>query len=146
MPACCPGTLCNIKRKQKASSSDGRKTALIKMHTHTQSHHASVCNPRRRSSLTAAAAACAWGVGAWVCNTWIREKTASNTFLLFSLSLSSDLFMFLHYCLHCSCSLRACALPVVHAHFREALGHACRAAFNTPDYTRRGLTGVLMHL
>ncbi len=35
----------------------------------------------------------------WCLANW--EKTTSNTFLLFSLSLSSDLFMFLKYCLRC---------------------------------------------
>lgn len=36
----------------------------------------------------------------------LTEKNAINTFLLFSLSLSPDLFMFLELCLHCLAFIR----------------------------------------
>lgn len=95
----CAGSRCThrernqtIKEWKHQARDQHHETRTLQMNTHRRSAHAI---PLRTH----------WTVSYQLYNhmkclaNW--EKTTSDTFLLFSLSLSSDLFMFLEYCLRC---------------------------------------------
>lgn len=61
----------------------------------------------------------------------LTEKNAINTFLLFSPSLSADLFMFLELCLHCLAFIRG---DVGHCSARiNAVSRGCHVANSTRE-------------